>query len=93
VLIRGEALMHSFTLEYSAHGEAGLWDVSVKSPGCAPLQRQTYDETPYKLLDQMLTAAFESSCRVFPERAPPKPRPSPLSLLKRGASSQRRASR
>lgn len=47
MLIRGEALMHSFTLEYSAHGEAGLWDVSVKSPGCAPLQRQTYDETPY----------------------------------------------
>lgn len=93
MLLKGEMLRGTITITWSAHeSERGHWIVSCKAPGHIQLDREIDAVNPYALLDRMLDAAFESCCRLFPERAPPRPKPPALVLSKRKAPS-RRASR
>jgi hypothetical protein len=70
MLLRGEALVSSFTLGFSVFGERGDWKVSVSGPSGISSENETQEESPYDLLDSMLTATFETCCRRFPQRAP-----------------------
>lgn len=70
MLLKGEALIHSITIGFSASGEAGAWKINVSAPGNITSESETAESTPYGLLDEMLTAAFDACCRRFPERAP-----------------------
>ena len=58
MLLKGEALISTFTIAYSAHGGAGAWTVSVTAPGNIKSECETEEATPYPLLDQMLNTAF-----------------------------------
>lgn len=88
MLIKGECLRHTTTMAFSIHGEPRQWELSVSAPGNTILNCTTNAVTPYAELDELLAIAFDECCRRFPERMPPlpKPKPSPLRLLKRRAS-------
>jgi hypothetical protein len=81
MLIKGEALIHSFTLPFSIHGErGGIWKITVSGPGQLHTEGETHEPSPYDLLDRMLSEGFRKCCRTFPNQAPPLP---PLPLPKR----------
>ena len=85
MLIKGEALIHSFTLPFSIHGQPGNWKVTVSGPQLR-LESETREDTAYSLLDEMLTAGFKKCCQLFPQQAPPLP---PMPLPKRKAFNRR----
>jgi hypothetical protein len=70
MLLKGEALIHSITIGFTVNGEAGAWNINVSAPGNITSESETAENTPYGLLDEMLSAAFDTVCRRFPERAP-----------------------
>jgi hypothetical protein len=70
MLLRGEALISTFTLGFSVSGERGDWKVSVTGPSGIASENETQEDGPYDLLDEMLTSTFETCCRRFPQRAP-----------------------
>jgi hypothetical protein len=73
MLVSGNALVHSFTLQFVIHGERGKWRLTLSGPGPLKLERETRDDSPYVLLDEMLTAGFKQCFRDFPGQAPPEP--------------------
>ena len=72
MLIKGEALIHSFTLPFSIHGQPGNWKVTVSGPQLHT-EGETHEPSPYDLLDRMLSEGFRKCCRTFPNQAPPEP--------------------
>jgi hypothetical protein len=68
VLLKGEALMASYTIQFAAHGQPGEWVLNVKAPGPLTLERETKDPTPYATLDEMLTEAL-AACNRRPAGA------------------------
>jgi hypothetical protein len=73
MLISGEALIHSFKLPFSIHGErGGVWKVTVSGPGQLHTEGET-QASPYELLDTMLSDGFKKCCQLFPNQAPPPP--------------------
>jgi hypothetical protein len=91
MLISGTALIHSFTIEFSAHGERGQWALTVKAPGHIASECETEEQTPFALLDEMLASAYAACCRRFPEQAPlPKPHVAASKIKGRIASGAKR---
>jgi hypothetical protein len=71
MLIRGECLISTVTLNFSIHGEHGDgWRVTVSGPdGITSGERET-DAGPYELLDELIDSVFKTCCRRFPDRVP-----------------------
>ncbi len=90
MLIQGSALLHSFTVEFSLHGDDGNWKATVKAPGHLSLEREACDTTPYLLLEEMLAAAFDACRRNFPDRWPKSPEPAPIQKHKAQLQARRR---
>lgn len=59
MVLRGEALINSFTFSFVAHGKNGEWHVSVSAPGGTTSECETQEATPYALLNEMLADACE----------------------------------
>jgi len=70
MLLKGEALINTFTIGFAVHGERGEWKASISAPGQIVLERETREASPYRLLEELLAAAFDACCKRFPERAP-----------------------
>jgi len=69
MLLKGEALVRSYTFGFSISGERGNWEVSITSPGNITNTDETTERTWYPLFAEMLRAAFEAAQRKrFPER-------------------------
>jgi hypothetical protein len=71
MLLKGEALIQSVTLNFACHGERGDWRVSVSfGPGHISNDSETQDAMPYTLLDAMLKTTYAEVASRFPERVP-----------------------
>ena len=70
MLIKGEALISTVTLNFSVHGKRNEWTVSVSAPEGASWTDETVERHWAKLLDELLVAAHDAVIRKrFPERA------------------------
>ena len=69
MILRGEALVATFTINFTLSGDEDRWKVAVDANGVLPLEKETADN-PYLLLQAMIAAAFAACCKRFPERAP-----------------------
>ena len=70
MLITGEALIQTLTLNFAVHGERNNWRVNVSGPGHIQNDAETQDSTPYNLLDAMLLTTFSEVAHRFPDRVP-----------------------
>jgi hypothetical protein len=63
MLIKGEMLRGSFTLTFSMHRPSrNQWTIAVAAPGGVTDEREIRaTEIPYALLDDILTAAYQSA--------------------------------
>jgi hypothetical protein len=61
VVLQGTALVGAFTFSFSAHGKRGEWHVAVTTPGGITSERETQEDKPYGLLNEMLVAALDSA--------------------------------
>jgi hypothetical protein len=69
MLIKGEALIQTFTFGFSISGQRNEWRIAITAPGGVTTSDETTEKTWYPLLNEMLSAAFESANRRrFPER-------------------------
>jgi len=69
MLIKGEALIQTFTFGFSISGHRNEWRIAITSPGNITTEDETVEATWYPLFSEMLRAAFESANRRrFPER-------------------------
>jgi hypothetical protein len=71
VVLRGEAQIESFCLGYVISGSSGNWEITVTERGHLPLERTTFDKSPFALLTEMLDSTVESCRRAF-QTAPPQ---------------------
>lgn len=56
MLLKGTALVGSYTLEFTIHGERNNWKVSVGASEC-----ETQEATWYPLFNEMLADACEAA--------------------------------
>jgi hypothetical protein len=70
MLLKGEALIATVTIGFTVHGKSGEWTITTKAPGNITSECETQESTPYPLLDEMISAAFEAVCLKFPGRSP-----------------------
>ena len=69
MLIKGEALIQTFTFGFAISGQRGDWTVAITSPGNVVTEDATVERTWYPLFTEMLAAAYENAQRKrFPER-------------------------
>jgi hypothetical protein len=68
MLLKGEALIGTFTIGFTVSGKPREWTVAVKAPANDPSECETNESTPFSLLDEMLAAAVEQ-CRRIPAGA------------------------
>jgi hypothetical protein len=61
MLLKGEALIGTFTFTFAAHGKRGEWHVTVTAPGGMTSECETQEATPYALLNEMLADACDSA--------------------------------
>ena len=61
MVIRGEALIQSFTFAFTIHGQRNDWHLTVTAPGGAASECETQDATWFPLLNEMLAAACETA--------------------------------
>jgi hypothetical protein len=74
MLIKGDVLIQSITLNFSIHGKRNEWTVAITAPGGVVTEDETVEATWYPLFTELLSTAYESACRQrFPERAPVRP--------------------
>ena len=70
MLLKGEALIQSFTFDFAIHGQRNEWTISITAPGHVVSEAETQDATPYLLFNDMLADAYEAAVRRrFPQRA------------------------
>jgi hypothetical protein len=69
MLLKGEALIQSYTFSYSISGERGDWTVVITSPGGIKTEDTTVERTWYPLFSEMLGDAYHAAQKKrFPER-------------------------
>jgi hypothetical protein len=69
MLLRGECLIQSVTLNFAVHGERGAWHINVSfAPGHIENESETKEPMPYDLLHAMLVATFSEVARKLPGR-------------------------
>jgi hypothetical protein len=69
MLLKGEVLIESVTLNFAIHGKRNEWTVTIVAPGGITTEDETVEATWYPLFNEMLSAAYEGACRRrFPER-------------------------
>ena len=61
MLLKGEALIQSFTFGFSIHGQRGDWKVMITAPGGVVDERETKEAVPYLLFNEMLADACETA--------------------------------
>jgi hypothetical protein len=61
MLLSGTALIGSYTIAFTIHGEPRQWNLMVKTQGGAASECTTAEAAPYSLLDEMLASAFDAS--------------------------------
>jgi hypothetical protein len=96
MLLTGAALIGSLTLDFSIYGEAGNWKLTVKARNNLLIELETFDHSPFALLQEMLDDALAACYVAFPERRPPpkpKPRPKPVLPPPKRKAFNRRAAR
>lgn len=64
MLLKGEALMGTFTISFAISGKPKEWNISVKAPGQLPTECETEEGSPWALFDEMLVAAYEQCRRI-----------------------------
>lgn len=70
MVIKGEALIGSFTLGFAIHGQRNDWHVSVTAPGCEATECETQESSWYSLFNEMLADGYEAAMRKrYPLRA------------------------
>ena len=70
MVLKGEALIDSFTLSYAIHGKPREWTVNVSTVGNIASECQTEEESPWPLLMEMLADGVSAIIQKFPGRAP-----------------------
>jgi len=70
MLLKGDCLIESYTLNFAIHGVASHWTVSVSAPGNYSDERQSMEQSPWPLLTSMIDKGIEFICREFPGRVP-----------------------
>jgi hypothetical protein len=69
MLLKGEALIQTFTFGFAISGQRGDWQVSITSPGGVKTEDATVERTWFPLFNEMLRAAYEDAQRRrFPQR-------------------------
>jgi len=69
MLIKGEALIQTFTFGFAISGQRGDWAIKITSPNNVVTEDATVERTWYPLFTEMLSAAYEAAQRKrFPER-------------------------
>jgi hypothetical protein len=69
MLIKGEALIQTFTFGFSISGQRNEWRVTITQPGGITTEDETVEANWHALFSEMLRAAYESANRRrFPER-------------------------
>ena len=63
MLLKGEALIESYTLGFAVHGKRNEWTVTITLPGGIVDERETDEASPYILLNEMLTDGYQAACR------------------------------
>ena len=61
MVIRGEALIQSFTFSFAVHGQRNDWRVTVTAPGGVASEHETQEATWFPLFNEMLAAASETA--------------------------------
>lgn len=61
MLLRGEALIQSFTIGFSVSGERGNWRVTTNAPGGVVSECETQEATWFLLFNDMLADAYETA--------------------------------
>jgi hypothetical protein len=61
MVIKGQMLRGSLTIDFSVHGERNHWTVSILAPTTVRAERETSEFRPYLLLDEMLNDAFNDA--------------------------------
>ncbi len=67
-LLKGEALIDGFALNFSLYQDGQRWQVSVGAQGIDTAEGQTAEQSPWGLLTKMLDEAIAETCRKFPAR-------------------------
>jgi hypothetical protein len=70
MLLKGEALISTVTLNSAIHGEKNNWTVEIKGPGNLATECKTQEAAPYELFDEMLNDMFAAVCDKIPGRVP-----------------------
>jgi hypothetical protein len=69
MLLKGEALIDSFTLGFAISGKRNEWKVTVSGPGNIAVEAETRAAEPYQLFDEMLLSVYAAAVRYrFPGR-------------------------
>jgi hypothetical protein len=69
MVLRGEALIASYTFNYSIAGQRGDWTITITSPGGVKTEDSTVERTWYPLFTEMLSDAFHAAQKKrFPDR-------------------------
>jgi hypothetical protein len=63
MLIKGEALISTVTLNFAVHGKRHEWTVTVTAPGGISKTDETVERHWAPLLDEMLVAAHDAVLR------------------------------
>ena len=61
MVVRGEALIGSFTIAFTIHGQRNDWQVTVTAPGGSVSEYETQEATWFPLFNEMLAAASENA--------------------------------
>jgi hypothetical protein len=70
MLIKGEVLISTVTLNFSVHGKRYAWVVSVSGPGGVSKTDETVERHWAPLLDELLVAANDAVLRRRLEATP-----------------------
>jgi hypothetical protein len=63
MLMKGEALIGTFTLAFTVSGERGNWTVAVSGPSGETLQDETCERSWHVLFDELLAEACAAARR------------------------------
>ena len=59
MILTGNLVRSGIRIDFSARGERGHWTISTIGPGTGKCERECADFQPYRLLSEMLDAAYE----------------------------------
>ena len=69
MLLKGEALVQTYTFGFAISGERGDWTITITSPGGVTKEDATTERTWFPLFNEMLSDAYHTAQRKrFPER-------------------------